>query len=91
MQCIGLGSHVSDSMFHNVTDRDDSDKSAVLDHWQMAKLPLCHPLHDLLDRIGLGARLNVARHDLSDQLVAKLTTAYCARVVGKYAQNIPLR
>jgi len=78
-------------MFHDVTERDDSDKRAVLDHWEMAKLPLCHPLHDLLDRIGLRARLNLARHDSFNRLVAKLTTAYCARVVGEYAHNIPLR
>ena len=78
-------------MFHYITDRDNSNEPAVLDHGKMAKLPLGHPPHDFVDRIGLRARFNLASHHLFNRLVAKLTTAYCASVVGEYAHNIPFR
>ena len=91
MQRIRLKFHFSNSMFHYVTDRDDSDEPPVLDNRKMAKLPLSHPLHDLLDCISLCASLYFARHHLTNWFVAKLASACISNVVSECAHNIPFR
>jgi hypothetical protein len=49
------------------------------------------PLHDLVDRVGLRARLDFARHHLSDRLVAKPTSTCFSGVVGELTYDIPFR
>src|SRR5271168_5179067 len=71
MQGTRLASHFLESIIDNVTNRDDSDKSAALDHGKMAKLARGHALHDLVDCVGLRARPDLPRHHLSNGLVAK--------------------
>src|SRR5271166_1558048 len=76
-------------MLHCITNRDDSDEPTALDHWKMAEPLRGHPLHDLVDRIRLVAGLYLARHHLTNRLVADLTGARISSFVGDCAKDIP--
>jgi hypothetical protein len=52
MQRIRLELHCSESIIDRVTNRDDSDESAAIDHGKMTKLARGHPLHDFVDCVG---------------------------------------
>jgi L-2-amino-thiazoline-4-carboxylic acid hydrolase-like protein len=82
MHGIGLDLHFSESMIHHVTNRDNSDEPPALDYGKMAKFAGSHPLHDLVDRVGWSAGLDLARHHLFDRLVAKPTCACISGVAG---------
>ena len=75
-------------MIDRVTDRDDADEFAALDDRKMAKLAGGHPLQDLVDRVGLRARLHLPGHHLSNGLVAKSTAVGNADVSRQRAHDI---
>jgi hypothetical protein len=89
MQGVGLELHFSESMIYRVTNRDDSDEPAAFDYRKMAKPACGHPLHDLVDCVGLRARLDLPRHRLSNGLVAKSTGACDSDVSSECADDIP--
>ena len=80
--------HFSESIIDRVTNRDDSGESAAIDYGKMAKLARGHPLHDLVDCVGWRARLDLPRHHLFDELVAKVTGTRNSDVSSERAHDI---
>jgi len=75
-------------MIDHVANRDDSDETAALDYGKMPNLPRGHPLHDLMDCVGLRARLDLPRHHFSNGLVTKSTGTCNSDVSSEQAHDI---
>src|SRR6516225_2309676 len=90
-QRICLESHLGESVFNDIADRNNSDKSTILHHGKMSELSKRHPFHKLQDRITFFAGYDLACHHLFDRFVTKLITACDSRLVSKCAHNISFR
>ena len=58
----GIAFHLLKAMLDDVTNRDDADEPALIDHRQMAEFSLRHSLHETRDGLTLRARRHFARH-----------------------------
>src|SRR6516165_11843199 len=74
-QRICLESHLGESVFNDIADRNNSDKSTILHHGKMSELSKRHPFHKLQDRITFFAGYDRACHHLFDRFVTNAAAA----------------
>src|SRR6516165_5959639 len=57
----GVALHLLQTMFNDVADGYDADKTALINNRKMAEFPCRHPLHEACDCFTLGAGRHLSR------------------------------